>query len=102
MLSDDLSNVLNGVDIPILILDRNRRIRRSTPPAQKLLGLRPATSAGRSEPPHRPQPPGPEDFITAYQKDQPMWRVRFKVKMAGGTGCVYVLFGPLNRKSRAF
>ena len=38
-LSDDLSNVLSGVDIPILILGSDRRIRRFTPPAQKLLGL---------------------------------------------------------------
>lgn len=42
LLSDDLSNVISGVDIPILILDRDRRIRRFTPPAQKLLGLLPA------------------------------------------------------------
>jgi len=40
-LSDDLSNVISGVDIPILILDSDRRIRRFTPPAQKLLGLLP-------------------------------------------------------------
>ncbi len=39
LLSDDLSNVISGVDLPILILDGNRRIRRFTPPAQKLLGL---------------------------------------------------------------
>ena len=40
-LSDDLSNVLSGVDIPILILGGDRRIRRFTPPAQKLLNLLP-------------------------------------------------------------
>jgi two-component system CheB/CheR fusion protein len=39
LLSDDLSNVISGVDLPILILDSDRRIRRFTPPAQKLLGL---------------------------------------------------------------
>jgi two-component system, chemotaxis family, CheB/CheR fusion protein len=40
-LSDDLTNVLSGVEIPVLILDRARRIRRFTQPAQKLLGLLP-------------------------------------------------------------
>jgi PAS domain S-box-containing protein len=37
----DLSNVLSTVDIPILILGSDRRIRSFTPPAQKLLGLLP-------------------------------------------------------------
>jgi two-component system, chemotaxis family, CheB/CheR fusion protein len=41
-LSDDLSTVLTGVDIPIVILGSDRRIRRFTPPAEKLLGLIPA------------------------------------------------------------
>jgi len=41
-LSDDLSNVISGVDIPIVILDGERRIRRFTPPAEKLLGILPA------------------------------------------------------------
>jgi two-component system CheB/CheR fusion protein len=39
LLSDDLRNVISSVDLPILILDSDRRIRRFTPPAQKLLGL---------------------------------------------------------------
>jgi two-component system, chemotaxis family, CheB/CheR fusion protein len=41
ILSDDLINVLSGVNIPILILDQDRRIRRFTPPAEKLLRLLP-------------------------------------------------------------
>ncbi len=40
-LADDLTNVLDGVGIPILILDSADRIRRLTLPAQKLLGLLP-------------------------------------------------------------
>lgn len=40
-LSDDLSNVISGVDIPMVILDADRRIRRLTPPAQRLLGILP-------------------------------------------------------------
>ncbi|MGA2717006.1 MAG: chemotaxis protein CheB, partial [Bryobacteraceae bacterium] len=40
-LSDELSNVLAGVDIPILILGGDLRIRRFTPPAEKLLRLLP-------------------------------------------------------------
>ena len=40
--TDDLSNVLSGADIPIVILGRDRRIRLFTPPAEKLLGLIPA------------------------------------------------------------
>ncbi|MGD1072937.1 MAG: chemotaxis protein CheB [Bryobacteraceae bacterium] len=40
-LSDELSNVLNDVDIPIVILGGDRRIRRFTPPAEKLLRLLP-------------------------------------------------------------
>ena len=38
-LSADLASVLTGVDIPIVILGADRRIRRFTPPAEKLLGL---------------------------------------------------------------
>ncbi len=38
-LSDDLSNVISGVDIPIIILDNDRRIRRFNPAAEKLFGL---------------------------------------------------------------
>jgi two-component system, chemotaxis family, CheB/CheR fusion protein len=40
--SDDLSNVLSGADIPIVILGQHRRIRLFTPPAERLLGLIPA------------------------------------------------------------
>jgi two-component system CheB/CheR fusion protein len=40
-LSDDLTNLITGVDIPIVILGADRRIRRFTPPAQKLFGLQP-------------------------------------------------------------
>ncbi len=39
--TDDLSNVLSGSDIPIVILGQDRRIRLFTPPAEKLLGLIP-------------------------------------------------------------
>jgi two-component system CheB/CheR fusion protein len=38
-LSTDLGNVLSGIDIPVVILDSDRRIRRFTPPAENLLGL---------------------------------------------------------------
>jgi two-component system, chemotaxis family, CheB/CheR fusion protein len=40
-LSDEMSNILTGVDIPILILGGDRRIRRFTPSAEKLLHLLP-------------------------------------------------------------
>jgi len=40
-LSTDLGNVLSGVDIPIVILGVDHRIRRFTPPAENLLGLIP-------------------------------------------------------------
>ena len=40
-LSDDLNNVLSGVEIPILLLGGDRRIRRFTPTAEKLLHLLP-------------------------------------------------------------
>ena len=40
-LSDELSNVLTGVDMPIVILGGDRRIRRFTPQAEKLLHLLP-------------------------------------------------------------
>ncbi len=39
--SDEMNNVLTGVDIPILILGGDRRIRRFTPSAEKLLHLLP-------------------------------------------------------------
>jgi signal transduction histidine kinase len=38
-LADDLTNVLESVAIPIVILDRNSRIRRFTPAAAELLNL---------------------------------------------------------------
>jgi two-component system CheB/CheR fusion protein len=40
-LSDELSNVLNDVEIPIVILGGDRRIRRYTPSAEKMLRLLP-------------------------------------------------------------
>ena len=40
-LGDDLNNVLSGVNLPILMLDGDRRIRRFTPSAEKLLRLLP-------------------------------------------------------------
>lgn len=45
-LADDLSNLLVGVDIPIVILGVDRRIRRFTPAAEQLLNLIP-TDVGR-------------------------------------------------------
>jgi two-component system CheB/CheR fusion protein len=46
LLANDLNNVLTGVDIPIVILDRHLRIRRFTPKAEKILNLIPS-DAGR-------------------------------------------------------
>lgn len=40
-LSDELSNVVSGVDIPIVIMGGDQRIRRFTPAAEKLLHLLP-------------------------------------------------------------
>jgi len=45
-LSDDLANVLSSVEIPILIIGRNMRLRRFTPAAGKVFGLL-ATDLGR-------------------------------------------------------
>ena len=45
-LNDDLSNVLSSVEIPIVILGRDTRVRRFTPAAGKLFGLG-ATDLGR-------------------------------------------------------
>lgn len=45
-INDDLLNLLHSVDIPILILDLNRRIRRFTPQARTILNLLP-TDIGR-------------------------------------------------------
>jgi two-component system CheB/CheR fusion protein len=44
--ADDLSNLLIGVNIPILILDGSRRIQRFTPAAQRVFNLIP-TDIGR-------------------------------------------------------
>lgn len=46
LLADDLSNLLVGVDIPIVIVGADRRIRRFTPAAEQLLNLIP-TDVGR-------------------------------------------------------
>ena len=40
-LSDDLANVLSGINVPIVLLGGDRRIRRFTPTAEKLLHLLP-------------------------------------------------------------
>lgn len=45
-LADDLSNLLVGVDIPIVIVGADRRIRRFTPAAEPLMNLIP-TDVGR-------------------------------------------------------
>ena len=45
-LNDDLRNVLDGVQIPILMLDHDRRVRRFTSSAEKLFNLLP-TDIGR-------------------------------------------------------
>jgi two-component system, chemotaxis family, CheB/CheR fusion protein len=45
-LNDDLRNILDGVRIPILMLDSERRIRRFTPTAEKMFNLLP-TDVGR-------------------------------------------------------
>ncbi len=42
LVNDDLVNLLNSSDIPILILDLNRRIRRFTPKARKMMNLLPS------------------------------------------------------------
>jgi two-component system, chemotaxis family, CheB/CheR fusion protein len=45
-LSDDWTNLLSGLNIPIVMLGKDRRIRRFTAPAEKLLNLIP-TDIGR-------------------------------------------------------
>ena len=42
LVNSDLVNLLTTVDIPILFLDRNRRIRRFTPKARRILNVLPA------------------------------------------------------------
>jgi two-component system, chemotaxis family, CheB/CheR fusion protein len=42
LVNDDLRNVLEGIKIPILMLDNERRIRRFTPSAEKLFNLLPS------------------------------------------------------------
>ena len=49
-LSDELNNVLTGVDMPILILGGDKRIRRFTPEAEKLLHLFPADVRSPDQP----------------------------------------------------
>jgi two-component system CheB/CheR fusion protein len=44
--NDDLVNLLNGVNIPIVMVSRDLRVRRFTPPAEKLFNLIP-TDVGR-------------------------------------------------------
>ena len=41
---NDLNNLLTSANIPIVMLDRDLRIRMFTPVAEKLLNLRPADS----------------------------------------------------------
>ena len=42
LFSSDLSNVLSSVDIPILIVGNDHRIRRFTPKAEKVFRLIPS------------------------------------------------------------
>jgi two-component system CheB/CheR fusion protein len=41
-LNDDLRNVLEGIEIPVLMLDNDRRVRRFTPTAETLFNLLPS------------------------------------------------------------
>ena len=47
LINDDLMNLLNSVEIPIIILDLNRRVRRFTTKARSMMNLVP-TDVGRS------------------------------------------------------
>jgi len=47
-LANDLSNLLVGVSIPVIIVGGDRRIRRFTPAAEPLLNLIPTDVAGQS------------------------------------------------------
>ncbi len=40
--NDDLINILNGVNIPIVLVSRDLRVRRFTPPAEKVFNLIPS------------------------------------------------------------
>jgi chemotaxis methyl-accepting protein methylase/serine phosphatase RsbU (regulator of sigma subunit) len=42
VVNDDLANVLSSTNIPLVVLDGERRIRIFTPPAETLLGVHPA------------------------------------------------------------
>jgi two-component system, chemotaxis family, CheB/CheR fusion protein len=44
---NDLTNLLNSVNVPPLILNNDLQIRQFTQPTLKLLSVRPPTSAGR-------------------------------------------------------
>jgi len=64
-LSDDWTNLLGGLNIPIVMLGKDRRIRRFTAPAEKLLNLIPA-DIGRFISNIRPNVriPDPDKLIT--------------------------------------
>ena len=60
-LNDDLSNLIQGVGLPIVMVDRELRIRRFTSPAERLLNLighRHRPAARRHPPQHRRPRPG--------------------------------------------
>jgi two-component system, chemotaxis family, CheB/CheR fusion protein len=73
--SDDLNNVLNGVDIPIVILDADLRIRRCTPAASRVLNLI-QTDLGRPLSDIAPtlQPLRWKELISEVERIQPLER----------------------------
>jgi two-component system, chemotaxis family, CheB/CheR fusion protein len=100
-LSDDLSNVISGVDIPIVILDGELRIRRFNSPAHKLLGMlsgdigRPIGNLHISM-----KVPDLKELISSVIAKGEELRAKFKAKMTIGIGCESVHSGRPNRKSK--
>ena len=82
-LTDDLTNVLGGLNIPVLMLDADRRIRRATPSAERLLHLLPG-DIGRplSDIRMRISTPDLDDLISRVMEDGR--DVQREVKAEGG------------------
>ena len=84
----DLVNLLSSMQMPIVMLDKELRIRRYTPVAEKVLNVIP-TDIGRpiSDLKPRIRVPELEDCSPGSSLPRKPWSARFKMRTGDGIRC---------------
>ncbi len=103
LVNADVLNLLDAVEIPILMLDGERRIRRFTRRAAEFMGLTPADVGRRITDVALPvRAPDLELWIGAGDGRRPSWwRRRSRTAPTAGTGCRSGLTAPPTAASTA-